>query len=74
MIGVSLISGMLCVSASLGDMLRCSVDVDSRPIGVSVSRVVSLGKVDDTHELFYLADGDVYLLFDGVTFSVKKDV
>ena len=74
MISVSLASRGLDVAAWHGGRMRCSVEAEREPIKVSVSRVISLGKVGDTHELFYLADGDVYLLYDGTTFSVRKHV
>lgn len=73
MISVSLASRGLDVAAWYGSGMRCYVEAD-KPIKVRVSRVISLGKVSETHELFYLADGDVYLLYDGTTFSVKKHV
>ena len=71
---MSLMIGRLEVSVALTMGVQCSVGLVSRPSGMRVSRLMSLGKVDDTHELFYLADGDVFLLFDGKTFSVKKHV
>lgn len=62
------------VSASRVGGVQCSVGMVNKPAVMRVSRLMSLGKVGDTHELFYLADGDVFVLFDGKTFSVKKHV
>jgi hypothetical protein len=53
--------------------MKFKVDLSCTPIDIRVSQVCSLGKVDDTHELFYLADGGVFLLYDGKTFMVVDE-
>lgn len=74
MISLSRLSGGLDAVVYTGGRVRCSVGVERKPICMRVSRVYSLGKVDDLYELFYLADGDVFLLFDGKTLSVRRYV
>jgi hypothetical protein len=85
---ISIMASLACVpvaasiSTAYSDMsviiraenrMECSVDAAYTPISARVSRVCSLGKVDDSHELFHLADGNVFFLYDGKTFRVVKD-
>lgn len=86
--GINVLAALACVplhtSVHIGEHLRVevlaeksdakySVETAYTPMSARVSRVCSLGVVDDGYELFYLADGNKYLLYDGKTFRVVKD-
>ena len=52
---------------------KYSVETAYTPMSARVSRVCKLGVVDDGYELFYLRNGNRYLLYDGKTFRVVKN-
>lgn len=58
----------------IGGGLSCYAKdaMKGKHLNVSCGMVCSLGSFDDRYELFYLADGDVFLLSDGETFNVLK--